>query len=100
MFTEDQETYLKAILNTPFSAIYLKKRGKSLNELIEDDYGVGVLVSPMIVQGKLNSQSELDQLMTALSQSVVIVRGHGWAGEKRFVWTGTTQEFIETWTGD
>jgi hypothetical protein len=106
--TENQRVFFDAMLDTPFGAACVKKRGKKFEQLLDDRFGHGILVSPTITQDMLKGHPEgrLSNLLNAINQSIVVVRGHYHTEpgieEKmaHFVWTGTTQEFDETWTVD
>jgi hypothetical protein len=103
MITERHEAFMAAVMNTPFGAVCVKKRGKELRELFDDEYGHGILVSPTILQGTIHGPDELAGRVSAIMLSdkcIVKVRGHGWDSEKRFVWTGTVEEFNRTWVVD
>jgi hypothetical protein len=99
--TESPEFFTAAVARTPINSLCVKKRGKGLRELIDDDYGHGRIVSPSVVVGQVANEQELHSLLVdELKEPFVTVRGHGWPGEKRFVWSGTTREFFGTWVVD
>jgi hypothetical protein len=100
MITESEQVFMDAVMDTPFGAVCVKKRGKELADLVHDAYGHGILVSPTILQGTIQGPDELAGRLNAIHQSIVTVRGHGWGSEKRFVWTGTVAEFNKTWVVD
>jgi hypothetical protein len=100
--TELPTIFANACMDTPIGAICLKKRGESLRELLDDEYGHGRLVRPGIVTGSVKNEDEFNAALKRLigSNDTVIVRGHGWPMERKFVWTGTLDEFNETWEVD
>lgn len=98
--TESDKAFMDAVMETPFGAVCVKKRGKEMAELFKDEYGHGILVTPTILQGTIQGPDELAGRLSAIHQSIVVVRGHGWDIEKRFVWTGTVEEFNRTWVVD
>lgn len=98
--TEKPEFFAAAVLDTPFGAVCVKKRGKTLTELCDDEYGHGILVKPAVLQGTIHGPEDLGRMLIEMGEPFVTVRGHGWLGEKRFVWTGTTEMFNATWVID
>lgn len=99
--TRGWKEFSEACLDTPIGAVAVKKRGKSFDELVDDDYGHGVLVDPRVTVGMINGPDELAGIMNyRWPNKLVTVRGHGWGHEVPFVWTGTTKEFNETWVID
>ena len=79
----------------------MKKRGKAFQELCDDEYGHGILVSPAIVNGMIHGPEELARLLVEeYKEPFVTVRGWGWGMEKKFVWSGTTEQFNATWVID
>jgi hypothetical protein len=98
--TENKKTFNEAVLDTPIGAIAVKKRDKDLRELSKDSYGHGILVTPTILCGTIHGPDDLEFEMIDIHAPVVMVRGHGWDFEAPFVWTGSTEEFNETWVID
>jgi hypothetical protein len=96
--TEDKTEFMEATLETCFGSICVKKRGKTMQELFDDPHGHGILVRPVVERGPA-ADVALKQTMQ-LFHPVVVVRGHGWDFETPFVWTGTSDEFKETWVID
>ncbi len=97
----DQEHFMAAVMDTPMGAVCVKKRGKTLQELFDDEYGHGVLVRPAIVVGMVHGPEELGRMLREdYKEPFVTVRGHGWDMEKPFVWCGTTEQFNATWVVD
>lgn len=96
--TEDKKTFDEACLDTCFGSIAVKKRGMALQEMGGHDHGI--LVSPYVRQGEV-AMARLEQVMSSY-HPVVIVRGWGWGcpPDDAFVWTGTSDEFNETWEID
>ena len=108
-WTENKKTYANAVMDTPFGAVCVKRRGKELMELVNDKYGHGLMVVPKLTQDVMRqtnaqSQEEANQylywIVSDLPGMDVMVRGHGWDFEKKFVWTGTKHEFQQTWEID
>lgn len=99
--TEDLNTFREACLDTPFGAFCVKKAGKTMQELFDDKHGHGVIVSPQVVRGEIDTDVGLHLLVAATAvNNKVKVRGHGWDFETPFVWEGTVAEFRKTWIGD
>ena len=104
--TEDKQAFYNAMLDTPFGAPCVKKRGKDLKALVADRCGHGILVTPAITCDMLKGHPEgrLSQLVNATNPPEVMVRGHYHKGMEQvmahFVWTGTVREFNETWWVD
>lgn len=99
--TEVSEFFTAAVAATPFRAVCVKKKGKSFSQLLDDRYGHGVIAKPDVTTLEVRSNEELRRkLVDELKEPFVTVRGHGWTGEVKFVWTGTTAEFLATWEGD
>jgi hypothetical protein len=98
--TTDRKTFNEAVMNTPIGAVCVKKRGKKLDELFKDEYGHGILVSPTVVKGMVRGPDELEWIIMEINEPDAMVRGHGWAVEVPFVWTGTRDEFNATWVID
>lgn len=94
--TELMKDFTAACLITPINALCVKRVGSNIADSGKYDYGM--MVSPAITQGETDSDGHLRQLVSNCGKATV--RGHGWPGETPFVWTGTAQEFNETWIGD
>jgi hypothetical protein len=81
MFT-DNVRFMAAVMDTPMGAVCVKKRGPGV---MDDDYGHGILVSPTITCGMVRGPEELARILRDdFKEPFVTVRGHGWAGKKRF----------------
>jgi hypothetical protein len=99
--SEDRTQYMAAVMDTPYGAMCVKKAGKELHELFDDEYGHGIIVQPDIRQGEASCDAELYALVERRANGgKVAVRGHGWSHERRFIWTGSVNEFKRTWVGD
>lgn len=100
--TEDKREFMEAWLDTPFYTVALRKRGTNIATAdVSRDFGV--LVAPAVDtrETKFDHREALSALIRQLSPAAVIkVRGHGWSGETPMVWSGSPDEFIETWTLD
>lgn len=88
----------EACLDTPFNAPCVKKHGSRID--MPEKYDHGILVQPSIDRRALKSVMALNSLVAEMNPATVIVRGHGWAGEVPFVWTGSAAEFNQTWEVD
>lgn len=96
--TTDRQTFNAECWNTLIVPFCVKKQ-KPIKELFDDPQGHGVIVSPAIERGSVTNDAELHAEIRAFN-STVVVRGHGWDFEEPFVWSGTPEEFCETWIGD
>jgi len=111
--TEDKIEYRNACMDTPYGAACVKRRGKTLTQLMHTRHSHGLMVKPAITQAMLKGhpQGRLSNLVNEYGDSYgtyprfpqpgVMVRGHGWGIDgDEFVWTGTVAEFNETWEVD
>ena len=61
----------------------------------------GLLASPVTPQGSVASDTQLRDHITKHVGDPVVVVGHSWlAPTDCFVWTMTSDEFLEHWKGD
>jgi hypothetical protein len=102
--TNDKTMFSDAMLDTPFGAACVKRRGFRMEQDWRKGDQHGVIVSPVITQAMLRGhpQGRLENLLTAIRPLTVKVRGHGWGlpEDDAFVWYGTLDEFRETWEVD
>jgi len=85
--TENMQEFSAACMDTAFNAICVKSRDRNAK------YQFGKIVSPDDIRwfaGRFLIEGSPE----------IKVRGHGWDGETMFVWTGTPDEFNETWEID
>ena len=88
----NSKTFADACLDTAFGAVCVKSRDYNAG------HQFGRIVAPVITQGMITDIDALYRLIVGNDE--VIVRGHGWEGEKPFVWKGDGHEFHATWEID